>query len=181
MRIVATKLEHLADGGVRYCPIFPELRAYLEGAWQAAPAGATHVISEVHRSPKANLRTTFEKIVLRAGLVPWEKLFQNMRSSRQTELSERFPLHTVCSWLGNSPAIASRHYLQVRDAHFEEALKPAMQDRAQNRAQSASDSGVLEKTDPTTNERKSLSVGHSPAWTTEIVGDKGLEPLTPCL
>jgi hypothetical protein len=33
----------------------------------------------------------------------------------------------VCSWLGNSPRVANRHYLQVTDTHFEKALQNPVQ------------------------------------------------------
>ena len=37
----------------------------------------------------------------------------------QTELThEHPPQHVVCRWLGNSPLIAHRHYLQVTDEDF---------------------------------------------------------------
>ncbi|MFO1019389.1 MAG: hypothetical protein U0903_01625 [Planctomycetales bacterium] len=42
-------------------------------------------------------------------------------ATRQTELTERFPSHVVCAWLGNSQAIATKHYLHVTDEHFERA------------------------------------------------------------
>jgi hypothetical protein len=38
------------------------------------------------------------------------------------ELAQTFPIHVVCSWLGNSPAVATKHYLQVTDADFEKAM-----------------------------------------------------------
>jgi hypothetical protein len=44
-----------------------------------------------------------------------------MRASRQTELQREFPLHVVCSWLGNSPRIAQQSYLLVTDDDFERA------------------------------------------------------------
>jgi hypothetical protein len=53
---------------------------------------------------------------------PWPRLFQNLRASRQTELTEMFPLHVVCAWIGNSEAIAVNHYLSVTDDHFKKAL-----------------------------------------------------------
>ncbi len=56
-----------------------------------------------------------------AGLKPWPKLFHNMRASRQTELTDQFPNHVVCEWLGNSAPIADKHYLQVTDQHYAEA------------------------------------------------------------
>ena len=66
-----------------------------------------------------NLRTTFTRIITRAGLKPWPRLFHNMRASCATDWVERFPNHVVAAWLGHSPLISSQHYLQVRDAHFD--------------------------------------------------------------
>ena len=48
------------------------------------------------------------------GREPWPKLFQNMRASRETELTAEYPLNVVCAWIGNSPAVAQTHYLQVK-------------------------------------------------------------------
>jgi len=45
-------------------------------------------------------------------------MFQNLRSTRETELAETFPIHVVTAWLGNSPEIARKHYLQVTNEHF---------------------------------------------------------------
>jgi hypothetical protein len=61
------------------------------------------------------------KIIRRAGLKPWPRLFQNLRPTRETELPARFPVHIVTAWIGNSAAIAAMHYLQVTDADFEAA------------------------------------------------------------
>lgn len=70
---------------------------------------------------RVNLRTRFEKIIKRAGVTPWPRLWHNLRASRQTELTEVFPAHVVSAWLGNSERIAAQHYLQVLDSHFEKA------------------------------------------------------------
>ena len=43
-------------------------------------------------------------------------------ASRQTELTARFPLHVVCEWIGNSAPIADKHYLQVTDDHYADAV-----------------------------------------------------------
>ena len=60
------------------------------------------------RSINANLRTQLLKIINRAGLKQWPKPFQNLRSTRQTELEEIFPSHVVCAWIGNSEAVAKK-------------------------------------------------------------------------
>ncbi len=51
----------------------------------------------------------------------WPRLFHSMRASRQTELQRPFPLHFVCSWLGNSPLIAQRGYLLATEEDFVKA------------------------------------------------------------
>lgn len=118
----ASKTEHNDGGGVRVVPIFPELRPHLQEAFDLAEAGALHVITR-YRETNQNLRTQLRRIIGRAGLAPWPKLFQNLRSTRETELCEIFPDHVVTKWLGNSPAVARKHYLQVTEDHFERAAK----------------------------------------------------------
>lgn len=89
-------------------------------AWDQAAEGAEFVVTR-YRDCNANLRTQLLRIIEKAGVTPWPKLFQNLRSTRQTELEERFPSHVVCAWLGNSEAVARKHYLQVTDEHFAKA------------------------------------------------------------
>lgn len=116
----SSKTEHLAHGGVRFVPIFEELRPFLEEAYELAAEGAEFVVAR-HRHESCNLRTQLGRIVTRAGVTPWPKLWQNLRATRQTELEAEFPLHVVCRWLGNSPGVARKHYLQVTDEHFAKA------------------------------------------------------------
>jgi len=65
-----------------------------------------------------NLRATFERTITRAGLKPWPRPFQNLRSSRATDWCEQYPIADVTRWLGNSPTNALKHSIQARDAHF---------------------------------------------------------------
>src|SRR5262249_8842512 len=74
-----------------------------------------------HRDTNANLPTQLIRIIRRAGVVAWPKLFQNLRASRETELAAEYPLHVVCAWIGNSALIAQKHYLQVTESDFERA------------------------------------------------------------
>jgi integrase len=120
MTVTSPKTEHHPGGGSRVVPLFPELRPFLESAWEQAEPGTEFVITR-YRDPNVNLRTQLEKIIRRAGLKPWPKLFQNLRSTRETELAESYPIHAVCDWLGNTRAVAAKHYLQTTAAHFEQA------------------------------------------------------------
>lgn len=51
----------------------------------------------------------------------WPKPWHNLRSTRETELAETFPIQVVCDWIGNSQAVAREHYLQVTEEHFDRA------------------------------------------------------------
>ena len=146
LTVPSPKTEHHgAEKASRVIPLFPELRSILLEAFEAAPEGAEYVVDERFRKAALgaegwkgmNLRTTFTKIVRRAGLTPWPRLFHNLRASRETELVESYPVQVVTSWLGNTPAIAMRHYLMTTDAHFEAAIKGPEPDEkaAQNPAQ----------------------------------------------
>jgi hypothetical protein len=64
-------------------------------------------------------------------------VFQDLRSSRETELAERFPIQVVCEWIGNSPTVASRHYLQVTDEHFRRATAAGDVQTAHDAAEAA--------------------------------------------
>lgn len=122
MTIRAPKTEHHRDGGIRVCPIFPELFSFLQEAWESAPDGAVYVIeSPKKRSAKSNLGTELKRIIDRAGVVPWPKSFQNLRASRETELLARFPAKDVAAWLGNSVPVAMKHYAMATAEQFERA------------------------------------------------------------
>jgi integrase len=142
--VASPKTEHHVGKASRTVPLFPELRSVLAEAFELAPVGAVYVVDERFRKAamgpscwlNANLRTTFQKIVHRAGLQPWPRLFHNLRASRETELVERFPVQAVTSWLGNTPSVAMRHYLMTTDAHFDAAIQ-GEPEAAQNPAQRA--------------------------------------------
>ena len=60
-------------------------------------------------------------------------MYQNLRSSRETELAETFPIHVVAEWLGNSPKTALAHYTQVAEEHYRKALQIPVQQVAEVR------------------------------------------------
>jgi integrase len=115
----APKTEHHEGKAERWVPIFPELRPFLEEAWERAEVGAVQIIKRTRRSRE--IYDGMRVILQRAGLKPWPKLFQNLRASCETELAAQFPIHVVCAWIGNSAAIAVKHYLQVTEGDFEKA------------------------------------------------------------
>ncbi len=134
-RVHSPKTEHIDGKESRMVPLFPELLPYLREVFEQAEERSEYVITR-YRSSNVNLRTQLQRIIHKAGLKSWPKLFQNLRSTRETELNERWPEHVVCAWIGNSKAVAREHYLQVTEEHFERAgLSDGTAQAAQNPTQ----------------------------------------------
>jgi len=106
--------------GLRIVPIFSELKPYLDEVYHAASDGAVNVISR-RRASAQRWGVTLERALERAGITRWEKIFHNLRASRQTELSALYPIATVCRWFGNTVEVADLHYLSALERDFERA------------------------------------------------------------
>ena len=130
MRVISPKTECHGQGS-RVVPMFARLRPQLEEAWEMAKEGQTHVIPEDLYLPAANgprgwvshkPRATFLTIIDRAGLELWPRPFHNLRASCESDLAREYPITTVCKWIGNTVAIAAKHYIQVTDSDFQRAV-----------------------------------------------------------
>ena len=122
MTVRSPKTERHEGKESRQVPLFAELRPHLEAARASARPDARHVLSRLRN---VNPRTRAQKLIERAGLKPWPKLFQNLRSSCQTDLTAKHPRHVACAWVGNTEDVAKRHYLQVTEADFDKATESA--------------------------------------------------------
>jgi integrase len=215
MRVISPKTDCHDSGGQRTAPIFARLRPYLDEAREAAAEGQTHVIPEGLYLPAANgprgwngcnVRTTFEKVIRRAGLEVWPRPFHNLRASCETDLVREYPIPTVCKWLGNTVAVATRHYVDVSDedvrraAGLPEAGNPVQQPRRagpveahnarENRGRSAPGNPVQNPVQQAlgTPRKRSQQEMKNPGFpgvcegllsvATPLVEDSGLEPLT---
>ena len=72
MTVRSKKTEHHEGKASREVPIFPELRPFLEEAWEQAEVGQEYVITRYRGN--ANLRTQLQKIIKRAGVTPWREV-----------------------------------------------------------------------------------------------------------
>ena len=168
----SSKTEHHEGGESRLVPLFPELVPYLRDAFEEAEAGTIHVITR-YRNTNCNLRTQLLRIIRKAGLKRWPKLFHNLRATRQTELCERWPEHVVCAWIGNSKPVAREHYLRVTEEHFEQAARPT--EAAQNPAQQDAEMPCI--VSHPVRESAKFSAKRDPARHCEVkVGRAGFEP-----
>ncbi len=120
--------------GARVVPLFPELREELETLWENAPEGGSpFVIASARRV----VTKTIEKIVFYAGLNRWERLIQNLRSSRAIEINQEFGITAEGEWIGHSATTAENHYLHVIDADFERATQDAEGTRGTHKKKTA--------------------------------------------
>ncbi len=104
----------------RVIPLWPELRPLIETVLKKASPDQVRLLPFI--LPGYNPHTQFVRLIERAGLNPWPKVWQNLRSTRETELLKDFPIHVVCAWIGNTKRIARRHYLQTTEADFDKAV-----------------------------------------------------------
>ena len=130
IHVPSPKTSSYCGKATREIPLFEELRPFLEEAFELAVPGQTHVVGGnhlakadgVHGWMNCNLRTHLLRLLKRAGLESWPRLFHNLRSSFETELLEHSPSHVVAAWLGHSAVIMLKHYAQVTNDHFERVI-----------------------------------------------------------
>ena len=85
----------------------------------------------VYVSRQGNIGTTFQKIILRAGIIPWGKLIHNLRASFETDLLNgeygQFGLHTIAQWLGHSVQVMLEHYGRHKQSDYDQIAEACEQ------------------------------------------------------
>lgn len=115
----------------RPVPMFPELRKAFQEYWDTLPEGTTGKVFPNCLNGQA-LTSRFAKILKRVGITKWPKFFQNMRSTRDTELRRKYPEQDVNLWLGHTKEVALNHYMQTTDSLFSEASNEEVSDPEEN-------------------------------------------------
>ena len=187
------KTEHHVGKGKRQVPLFPELeRRFLELA-ETLPEGADDLVFPEESdmppiiSPKKSLGSWIHKVASRAGVELWEKPFQNCRSSRDTELRKKFPEYLVNRWIGHTQQVAEAHYTQILPSDFTDAYNAEnnVQIFAHEHAGIGRSGGEVEKTGIVASPCISSACNDVPSDAKPakipIMGDTGLEPVTPSL
>ena len=177
VRVRSPKTEHHEGKGERVFPLCPQLHAVLLPAFEAASDGAEFVVAGYRDATAANLRTQRLRLIRRAGLEPWPRLFNALRASRATELAAEFPRAVCESWRGHTAEIARAHDQMVRECDFERAVTRGAQYGA---APGGTDAHSVAATDS-----ESASAGSKHGYATGCglmqtagMGVTGLEPVT---
>jgi hypothetical protein len=116
----SSKTEHHKNRKLRVVPLFPDVERELLKLHCEATPGEEYVFPDLRGD--SNLRTTLEKIVLRAGVKPWPKLWQNLRASAATDLAKTVPSHIAASICGHTEQIAQEHYWKVGDDDLDQTI-----------------------------------------------------------
>ena len=131
----------------RFVPIVPELHAILPDAREQTPgnrrqgtdareqasAGAKNIVT----LSRNNLHRDFKMIVKRAGVKPWDDLWQTLRRSAETMFAETYPQKDVSAWIGHSVKVSLEHYAKPSETQFQAAANSPVLTSVESSAESA--------------------------------------------
>ena len=168
----------------RHVPIVPELYRILQDAFDSANDGQQKVMT----LSRNNLHRDFKVILKRAGIIPWDELFQTLRRSAETQFARVHPQHAVSKWIGHSMLVSEKHYLSVTDDLYEAAAGMHVLGEAESAAAGhciASHDDATAQSLPPLSEvpaqaktRMTQQVA-KPCGSVRRVGGAGIEPATP--
>ena len=94
----------------------PTLHKILLDAFNEAPEGSVTVTGLNDNNIAKHARHHVEA----AGLEPWPKPFQALRSSCENDWKQKQVAEaTYCVWIGHSPTVSRKHYVSPSEAEFE--------------------------------------------------------------
>ncbi len=113
---------HKTRRSYREVPICMRLYSILHEAYQVAEDDADTITG---LTPN-NLTRIAQGIVRAAGLTPWPKMYQAMRSSCENEWKQRGVAEaTYCAWLGHSPKVSREHYVAPTNDEYQAIIRAA--------------------------------------------------------
>lgn len=113
------KTERIKGRDTRLIPLFPELRKELDALRQEI--GSYEIGEYVIQNNRTTNMKMVRQTVERAGLKPWDRLIQNLRSSRAIEIYQEYGVIAESEWIGHSETTAKDHYLHLLESDFDRA------------------------------------------------------------
>lgn len=98
----------------RTVPIRPKLYELLRHVFEAAEDGSFGPVGPAWAAN--NRQRDAVATVQRAGFPAYAKPFHTLRKNCESEWMDQYPVLTVCAWLGNSPAVAAKHYTRPSES-----------------------------------------------------------------
>jgi len=135
LHVRSPKTERYRGKESRTVPIVPRLMQLLQDRFDECREGEQRLVCI--RGQGAIMRHV-RAIWARAGVEPWERLWQVLRQSCEQEMAMTFPQYAVSKWLGHSITVSGRHYTNtVPNELYNKA--------AQNAAQQAAETPGIER------------------------------------
>ena len=107
MTVRSPKTERHEGHEQRVVPITPRLMGLLQARFDECPEGEERLITI---SGRGALIRPVRRIWARAGVEPWSRLWQTLRSSCEKEWAMTFPQYAVSRWIGHSITVSGKHY-----------------------------------------------------------------------
>ncbi|MCC5831183.1 MAG: tyrosine-type recombinase/integrase [Phycisphaeraceae bacterium] len=120
MVVRSPKTERHEGHESRLVPIDPRLLRLLLDRLETMEPGEDRLISGL--GVQSSRERSIRRFCLRAGVEPWLRAWQTLRSSAEIDWAQRFPQFAVSRWIGHSMQISERHYANhVPDEIFDRA------------------------------------------------------------
>ncbi|MBX3363155.1 MAG: site-specific integrase [Phycisphaeraceae bacterium] len=117
LTVHSPKTERWEGHDQRVVPITPKLMTLLRDRFETMPEGEAPLVTI---GGKGAVIRPVRKIWAWAGVEPWDRLWQTLRSSCEKEWAMTHPQFAVSRWIGHSITISGRHYANaVPDELFE--------------------------------------------------------------
>lgn len=98
----------------RGMPIFTPTMTILQELRETRPRDQVFVFADLlPLQRREGHRTGLERILKRAGIPKWDRLFDNLRSSASTDVKQTYGDTAENRWIGHSKQVAEDHYYQV--------------------------------------------------------------------
>ena len=120
--VPGAKGKHTRGYRMRDLPIFAEIAHALKDLMARRPKKTGRIVLGYESDGYIGIQ--MGRIIANSGLKDWQRPFLNLRSTRSTELAELgVTIQDFCRWLGHSPQVALRHYVQVRARSFDRGVE----------------------------------------------------------
>ena len=115
LTITSQKTKRYEGKDRRVMPLFAPTLAILQELRETRPKNQVFVFADLlpQMRSESNIRTGLLRVLNRAGLVPWKKLFCNLRASAATDVAKVHGAIAESRWIGHTEKVADDHYLQV--------------------------------------------------------------------
>lgn len=119
LTVHSPKTERYEGHAQRVVPITLKLMVLLQDRFETIKEGEEHLVTI---GGKGAVIRSVRRIWARAGVEPWARLWQTLRSSCEKEWAMTYPQYAVSKWIGHSITVSGRHYANsVPDELFDKA------------------------------------------------------------